>query len=142
MSASREKKIRQDLAAQGVTDPKKIREAEEKAKAAEPTCLRAQYGVFAGVNVTHASDAPATGLRETNLWSAALGIEYNEAEANKAFDEYIAKYEGKTPFLGEEVQKLAADLKATAAALKEALAKEAADPADADALLRICLGNL
>lgn len=33
MSASREKKIRQDLAAQGVTDPKKIREAEEKAKA-------------------------------------------------------------------------------------------------------------
>ena len=31
MSASREKKIRQDLAAQGVTDPKKIREAEEKA---------------------------------------------------------------------------------------------------------------
>lgn len=37
MSASREKKIRQDLAAQGVTDPKKIREAEEKAKAAQGT---------------------------------------------------------------------------------------------------------
>ena len=30
MSASREKKIRQDLAAKGITDPKKIREAEEK----------------------------------------------------------------------------------------------------------------
>ena len=30
MSASREKKIRQDLAAKGITDPKAIREAEEK----------------------------------------------------------------------------------------------------------------
>lgn len=39
MSASREKKIRQDLAAQGVTDPKKIREAEEKAKARKNNIL-------------------------------------------------------------------------------------------------------
>ena len=46
MSASREKKIRQDLAAQGVTDPKKIREAEEKAKARKNNSL---YGVIAGV---------------------------------------------------------------------------------------------
>lgn len=49
MSASREKKIRQDLAAQGVTDPKKIREAEEKAKARKNNIL---YGVIAGVFVT------------------------------------------------------------------------------------------
>ena len=48
MSASREKKIRQDLAAQGVTDPKKIREAEEKAKARKTNIL---YGVIAGVFV-------------------------------------------------------------------------------------------
>ena len=48
MSASREKKIRQDLAAQGVTDPKKIREAEEKAKARKNNIL---YGVIAGVFV-------------------------------------------------------------------------------------------
>ena len=40
MSASREKKIRQDLAAQGVTDPKKIREAEEKAKARKNNPVR------------------------------------------------------------------------------------------------------
>ena len=39
MSASREKKIRQDLAAQGITDPKKIREAEEKAKARKNNIL-------------------------------------------------------------------------------------------------------
>ncbi len=48
MSASREKKIRQDLAAQGITDPKKIREAEEKAKARKSNIL---YGVIAGVFV-------------------------------------------------------------------------------------------
>ena len=48
MSASREKKIRQDLAAQGVTDPKKIREAEEKAKARKTNIL---YGVIAGLFV-------------------------------------------------------------------------------------------
>jgi len=114
----------------------------EKAKAADPKCLRAQYGVLAGVNATHASDAPESGMRETTNWSKALGLEYNEAAANKAADEYIAKYEGKYPFNGEEVQKLAADLKAAAAALKAAIAKEAADPADADALLKICLNNL
>ena len=48
MSASREKKSRQDLAAQGVTDPKKIREAEEKAKARKTNTL---YGIIAGVFV-------------------------------------------------------------------------------------------
>lgn len=48
MSASREKKSRQDLAAQGVTDPKKIREAEEQAKARKNNIL---YGVIAGVFV-------------------------------------------------------------------------------------------
>ena len=48
MSASREKKTRQDLAAQGITDPKKIREAEEKAKARKNNIL---YGVIAGVFV-------------------------------------------------------------------------------------------
>ena len=48
MSASREKKVRQDLAAQGVTDPKKIREAEEKAQARKTNIL---YGVIAGVFV-------------------------------------------------------------------------------------------
>jgi len=113
----------------------------EKAKAADPKCLRAQYGVLAGVNATHASDAPESGKRETDNWSKALGLEYNEAAADKAFNEYVAKYEGKYPFMGEEVQKIAADLKANVAALKAALTKEAADPADAEALLKICLNN-
>ena len=48
MSASREKKLRQDLAAQGVTDPKLIREAEEKAKARKTNTL---YGIIAALFV-------------------------------------------------------------------------------------------
>ncbi len=48
MSASREKKLRQDLAAQGITDPKLIREAEEKAKARKTNTL---YGIIAAVFV-------------------------------------------------------------------------------------------
>ena len=48
MSASREKKLRQDLAAQGVTDPKLIREAEENAKARKTNTL---YGIIAALFV-------------------------------------------------------------------------------------------
>ena len=52
MSASREKKLRQDLAAQGITDPKLIREAEEKAKARKTNTL---YGIIAAVFVVVAA---------------------------------------------------------------------------------------
>ena len=52
MSASREKKLRQDLAAQGITDPKLIREAEERAKARKANTL---YGIIAAVFVVVAA---------------------------------------------------------------------------------------
>ena len=52
MSASREKKTRQDLAAQGITDPKLIREAEERAKARKTNTL---YGIIAAVFVVVAA---------------------------------------------------------------------------------------
>ena len=48
MSASREKKIRQELAASGAPDPKKIREEEERAKHRRSNTL---YGIIAGVFV-------------------------------------------------------------------------------------------
>ena len=48
MSASREKKNRQDLASQGIQDPKAIREAEEKAQQRKATRL---YGAIAVVFV-------------------------------------------------------------------------------------------
>ena len=52
MSASREKKLRQDLAAQGITDPKLIREAEERAKARKANTL---YGIIAAIFVVVAA---------------------------------------------------------------------------------------
>lgn len=48
MSASREKKNRQDLASQGIQDPKAIREAEEKAQQRKANRL---YGAIAVVFV-------------------------------------------------------------------------------------------
>lgn len=48
MSASREKKVRKELAASGTPDPKKIREEEERAKHRRTNIL---YGVIAGVFV-------------------------------------------------------------------------------------------
>jgi len=48
MSASREKKNRQELAAQGYVDPKKIREAEEKAAAKKSKII---YGIIAALFV-------------------------------------------------------------------------------------------
>ena len=52
MSASREKKNRQDLASQGIKDPKAIREAEEKAKLRKANRL---YGTIAVVFVVVAA---------------------------------------------------------------------------------------
>ena len=48
MSASREKKNRQELAAQGYVDPKVIREAEEKAAQKKSKII---YGIIAAVFV-------------------------------------------------------------------------------------------
>ena len=52
MSASREKKNRQDLASQGIKDPKAIREAEEQAKLRKANRL---YGTIAVVFVVVAA---------------------------------------------------------------------------------------
>lgn len=80
MSASREKKTRQDLAAQGVTDPKKIREAEEKAKARKSNIL---YGVIAGVFVLVAAALLVwnSGVLQRN--AAALSIDGEKYSASQ-----------------------------------------------------------
>ena len=52
MSASREKKLRQEMAANGILDPKKVREEEERAKHRRANTL---YGIIAGVFVLAAA---------------------------------------------------------------------------------------
>ena len=82
MSASREKKTRQDLAAQGVTDPKKIREAEEKAKARKSNIL---YGVIAGVFVLVAAALLVwnSGVLQRNAAAVTIdGEKYSASQVN------------------------------------------------------------
>ena len=71
MSASREKKIRQEKAAQGYVDPKVIREAEEK-KAQKKA--KAVYGVIAAIFVIVAvgSLLISSGLLERNTKAVSI----------------------------------------------------------------------
>ena len=80
MSASREKKNRQELAAQGYVDPKKIREAEEKAAAKKSKII---YGIIAAVFVivAVASWVISSGVLERNAKAISIdGEEFTAAE--------------------------------------------------------------
>lgn len=45
--------------------------------------LRGKYGIWAGINIAHASDAPETATKEIQLWTAEGGLEESpDAEKN------------------------------------------------------------
>jgi len=49
---------------------------------ASPESLRGKYGIWAGINIAHASDAPETAAEEMKLWNAEGGLkESSDAEA-------------------------------------------------------------
>ena len=80
MSASREKKIRQEKAAQGYVDPKVIREAEEKAAQKKSKIV---YGIIAALFVIVAvvSLVINSGILERNAKALSIdGQEYTAAE--------------------------------------------------------------
>ena len=80
MSASREKKNRQELAAQGYVDPKVIREAEEKAAQKKSKII---YGIIAAVFVIVAigSWLISSGVLERNAKAISIdGEEFTAAE--------------------------------------------------------------
>ena len=80
MSASREKKIRQEKAAQGYVDPKTIREAEEKAAQKKS---KLAYGIIAAafVIVAVVSLVINSGVLERNAKAVSIdGQEYTAAE--------------------------------------------------------------
>lgn len=80
MSASREKKNRQELAAQGYVDPKVIREAEEKAAAKKSKTI---YGIIAAAFVIVAVVCLVinSGVLERNAKALSIdGEEYTAAE--------------------------------------------------------------
>ncbi len=58
---------------------------------ADPTSLRGKYGIWAGVNIAHASDAPETAEKEIELWTGEGGL-VESSDAEEQAREYIEKY--------------------------------------------------
>ena len=58
---------------------------------AEPTSLRGKYGIWAGVNIAHASDAPDTATKEIELWTTESGLK-ESSDAEEHARAYIEKY--------------------------------------------------
>ncbi|MFX1559071.1 MAG: nucleoside-diphosphate kinase [Promethearchaeota archaeon] len=60
---------------------------------ADPTSLRGKYGIWAGVNIAHASDAPETAKDEIKLWTTEGGLKESsdaEEKARAYIDLYIS----------------------------------------------------
>ena len=58
---------------------------------AEPTSLRGKYGIWAGVNIAHASDASETASKEIELWTSESGLK-ESSDAEEKAKAYIDQY--------------------------------------------------
>ena len=58
---------------------------------ADPTSLRGKYGIWAGVNIAHASDAPETATKEIELWTGEGGLK-ESSDAEEQAKAYIEQY--------------------------------------------------
>jgi len=58
---------------------------------ASPDSLRGKYGIWAGINIAHASDAPETATSEIALWTTEGGL-VESPEAETFARAYIKKY--------------------------------------------------
>lgn len=58
---------------------------------ADSSSLRGKYGIWAGVNIAHASDAPETATKEIALWTKEGGLEESSDAENMARD-YIEQH--------------------------------------------------
>lgn len=58
---------------------------------AAPTSLRGRYGIYGGLNTTHASDSPENGEREVELWQSVLddGLDSHEERLAEYVDQYL-----------------------------------------------------
>lgn len=54
--------------------------------------LRGKYGIWAGINLAHASDSPETAEKEIKLWKEQGGLTESEHAQEKAL-QYIEKYD-------------------------------------------------
>lgn len=58
---------------------------------ADPASLRGRYGIYGGLNTTHASDSPETAESEISLWDSILSNDLinHEERLNKYISQYI-----------------------------------------------------
>ena len=59
---------------------------------AEPDSLRGKYGIWAGINIAHASDGQDTARDEIALWTNEGGVHFSD-DAGQRAQEYIQKYD-------------------------------------------------
>ncbi|MHA1409405.1 MAG: nucleoside-diphosphate kinase [Candidatus Odinarchaeia archaeon] len=60
---------------------------------AEPNTIRGKYGIWAGINCAHASDAASTGLKEIKLWKEEAGLEEkNPEDVKEEIQSYINRW--------------------------------------------------
>ena len=58
---------------------------------ASPESLRGKYGIWAGINIAHASDAPETAADEMKLWTTESGLK-ESSHAEELAHAYIQKH--------------------------------------------------
>ncbi len=58
---------------------------------ASPESLRGKYGIWAGINIAHASDAPETAADEMKLWTTESGLK-ESSDAEELAHTYIQKH--------------------------------------------------
>jgi len=58
---------------------------------ASPDSLRGKYGIWAGINIAHASDAPETASEEMKLWTTEGGLK-ESSNAQDLAHSYIQKH--------------------------------------------------
>lgn len=85
--------------------------------------LRGKYGIWAGINIAHASDAPETAAKEIELWATEGGLVESE-DASDMAKAYIKKYStGTSDYTGEirEIVKDAIESKDTSDGVLESM---------------------
>ncbi|MHA1638484.1 MAG: nucleoside-diphosphate kinase [Candidatus Thorarchaeota archaeon] len=75
---------------------------------ATPDSLRGKYGIWAGINIAHASDAPETAAKEIELWATEGGLVESEEASAKA-EAYVEKYSAGTSDFTREIRGVVKD---------------------------------
>ena len=112
---------------------------------ASPDSLRGKYGIWAGVNIAHASDAPETANDEIKLWTTEGGLK-ESADAEEVAKAYIQKHltgDADYTMAIRDVVKNAIEKKDTSdnvlTSLKDLFGKDATgiDKSDTDTLAKV-----